>query len=159
MKLIATYRRLRPGQIVRHVFPGNENPLPAIGDKALIWNYRPEHFRPEIPIYPSFAAIVTTIDKALHCYSVKIEEEIKTLNKEQVLAIFKADFLPTVQQQYEFKDGEPDYVARSEEWNNFTDMLCAMKVITPEQYDAWPQPPCNIAPGEINHWETYNSET
>jgi hypothetical protein len=47
--------------------------------------------------------------------------------------------LPMVQEQYE-SDGIPDWPARREEWNNWTDSLCKDGQISDWQYDNWSQP-------------------
>lgn len=47
--------------------------------------------------------------------------------------------LPLVCEQYE-KDGIPDYVARSEAWNDWTDSLCKDGEISDWQYDNWSHP-------------------
>ena len=48
--------------------------------------------------------------------------------------------LPGVIDAYE-QDGEPDYVARSEAWNNWTDSLCKSGEISDWQYNNWSQSP------------------
>lgn len=52
----------------------------------------------------------------------------------EVSAMWESECLPYVVKQYEL-DGQPDYVARRESFNDYTDMLCKDGVITDEQYD------------------------
>jgi len=33
-----------------------------------------------------------------------------------------------------------DSIAKREEWNNYTDMLCKDRLITEKQYDSWTNP-------------------
>lgn len=47
---------------------------------------------------------------------------------------FDEEVLPHVREHYE-QDGEPDFVARSEEFNNWTDSLCKDGEITEWQYE------------------------
>ena len=54
---------------------------------------------------------------------------------------FEAEILPFIQEQYE-QDGEPDWPARREAWNNWTDMLCKDALISDWQYDNWSHPRC-----------------
>ena len=58
------------------------------------------------------------------------------LTKTQVISEFKECYMPAIRAQYE-QDGKPDYVARAEEWNNYTDMLCKDRRITTHQYETW----------------------
>ncbi len=58
----------------------------------------------------------------------------------QAIENFNQFILPLVQQGME-QDGEPDYVARSEAWNNWTDSLCKDGQISDWQYANWSQPP------------------
>ena len=60
----------------------------------------------------------------------------------QACELFMSEILPAVQEQYE-QDGEPDYPARCEEWNNWTDALCKDGQISDWQYDNWGHPACN----------------
>ena len=55
---------------------------------------------------------------------------------------FTAEILPLVQEQYE-QDGVPDWPARGETWNNWTDALCKNGEISEWQYANWAHPPCN----------------
>jgi hypothetical protein len=57
----------------------------------------------------------------------------------QATETFNRFVLPLVQQGME-QDGEPDYVARSEAWNNWTDSLCKDGQISDWQYANWSQP-------------------
>ena len=52
---------------------------------------------------------------------------------------FHFEILPGIQELYE-QDGVPDYVARCEEWNNWTDQLCVDGQISDWQYENWSQP-------------------
>ena len=54
---------------------------------------------------------------------------------------FEDFILPMVQQQYE-RDGEPDIVARSEEWSNYVDALHSDEVISDWQLENWEHPDC-----------------
>lgn len=55
--------------------------------------------------------------------------------------MFEDEVLPYVQEQYE-QDGIPDWPARREAWNDWTDMLCRDGEISDWQYENWPQPDC-----------------
>ena len=55
---------------------------------------------------------------------------------------FTSFVLPYVRAAYE-EDGEPDYPARCEEWNNWTDSLRDDERISDWQYENWSHPPCN----------------
>lgn len=61
------------------------------------------------------------------------------MTKQQAVADFKEHVIPNIRELYE-QDGVPDYVARSEEWNNFTDALCQSGDITDKQYETWAHP-------------------
>lgn len=63
------------------------------------------------------------------------------LTKKQAEREFIEEILPHVKAAYE-QDGRPDYVARSEEWNNWTDSLCKDRRITLRQYETWTHPRC-----------------
>ena len=52
---------------------------------------------------------------------------------------FNCDILPSVEKEYE-QDGIPDWPARSETWNNWTDSLCKNEQISDWQYENWSQP-------------------
>ena len=52
---------------------------------------------------------------------------------------FNCDILPGVEKEYE-QDGIPDWPARRETWNNWTDMLCKNEQISDWQYENWSQP-------------------
>jgi hypothetical protein len=53
--------------------------------------------------------------------------------------LWRREVLPGVKRQYE-QDGKPDYVARSESYNDFTDMLCKDGEISSHQYMTWTHP-------------------
>ena len=52
---------------------------------------------------------------------------------------FEAEILPFIQEEYE-QDGIPDIPARSEAWNDWTDMLCKDGLISDWQYHNWGSP-------------------
>ena len=58
----------------------------------------------------------------------------------QACDLFEVAVLPDVIATYE-QDGEPDWPARREEWNNWTDSLCKSGVISDWQYANWSQSP------------------
>ena len=60
---------------------------------------------------------------------------------EDACRMFEENVLPYVQEQYE-KDGIPDWPARREAWNDWTDMLCQDGEISDWQYENWSQPSC-----------------
>ena len=60
----------------------------------------------------------------------------------QAVETFNRFILPLVQQGME-QDGEPDWPARCETWNNWTDSLCKDGEISEWQYANWSHPPCN----------------
>ena len=62
------------------------------------------------------------------------------MNKNQAIREFKEFEMPYIRETYE-QDGIPDWIARREAWNNFTDMLCKNRQITSEQYETWDHPP------------------
>jgi len=66
----------------------------------------------------------------------------------EAVATFERDELPSIQRQFE-QDGEPDYVARCEHWNNWTDMLCTARQISDWQYENWDHPDCCLTEEEI----------
>ena len=61
------------------------------------------------------------------------------MTKREAELMFREDILPAVRAAYE-QDVVPDYIARSEEWNNFTDGLCKERLITVHQYETWSHP-------------------
>jgi len=54
---------------------------------------------------------------------------------------FEFDILPFIQDEHE-EDGEPDWPARREAWNNWTDALCKDGQISDWQYENWTHPRC-----------------
>ena len=48
--------------------------------------------------------------------------------------------MPVIKRAFE-QDGVPDWPARSETWNNWTDSLCKSHVISDWQYENWSQSP------------------
>ena len=61
---------------------------------------------------------------------------------EQACEQFASEIFPQIQAVYE-EDGKPDWPARSETWNNWTDSLCKNGIISDWQYENWSHPPCN----------------
>ena len=53
---------------------------------------------------------------------------------------FEYIHLPVIKLAFE-KDGVPDWPARREAWNNWTDHLCKNKEISDWQYENWSQSP------------------
>ena len=62
------------------------------------------------------------------------------MTRDEAIENFNSYVLPIVQQGME-QDGEPDYIARSESWNNWTDSLCKSHIISDWQYANWSQSP------------------
>jgi hypothetical protein len=60
----------------------------------------------------------------------------------QAAETFTLEILPMVQEAYE-QDGDPDWPARREAWNNWTDAMCKDQQISDWQYMNWGHPPCN----------------
>ncbi len=54
-------------------------------------------------------------------------------------SLWRSEILPQIKRLYE-QDGKPDYIARSESYNNYTDMLCKDGTITQHQYMTWTHP-------------------
>jgi hypothetical protein len=63
------------------------------------------------------------------------------VTKAQAVAEFRADLLPYVKLRFERDGRGPDYPARREEWNNWTDALCREGRITLKQHESWTHPP------------------
>lgn len=61
------------------------------------------------------------------------------MTKAAAVAIFKDHHMPYIREAYE-SDGIPDWPARREGWNNFTDALCKEGSITSRQYESWTHP-------------------
>ena len=55
---------------------------------------------------------------------------------------FTTQIHPMIQEAHE-QDGIPDYPARCEAWNDWTDMLCKDSQISEWQYMNWTHPTCN----------------
>jgi hypothetical protein len=53
---------------------------------------------------------------------------------------FEGGIIPFITESYE-RDGIPDWPARREEWNNWTDALCKDGEISDWQYENWSQSP------------------
>ena len=60
----------------------------------------------------------------------------------QACEIFTLEILPMVQEAHE-QDGQPDWPARREAWNNWTDSLACDEQISDWQVHNWGHPPCN----------------
>jgi len=60
----------------------------------------------------------------------------------QACETFTTEILPMIQEAHE-QDGQPDWPARCETWNNWTDSLCKDGQISDWQYMNWSHPPCN----------------
>ena len=52
---------------------------------------------------------------------------------------FNCEILASVEREYE-QDGIPDWPARCEAWNNWTDSLCKNRQISDWQYENWSHP-------------------
>ncbi len=61
------------------------------------------------------------------------------MTRDQAIEDFITTVLPAVVEEYE-QDGIIDEPARSEAWNNWTDMLCKDDLISDWQYNNWSQP-------------------
>ena len=61
------------------------------------------------------------------------------MTRDEAIEIFDNHILPIVQQGME-QDGEPDYIARSESWSNWTDSMREDKQISDWQYENWTHP-------------------
>ena len=55
---------------------------------------------------------------------------------------FTTEILPMIQEAYE-QDGQPDWPARREAWNNWTDALASDGQISDWQVNNWGHPACN----------------
>jgi hypothetical protein len=55
---------------------------------------------------------------------------------------FTTEILPMIQEAYE-QDGQPDWPARREAWNNWTDSLACDGQISDWQAHNWGHPACN----------------
>ncbi len=60
----------------------------------------------------------------------------------QACEIFTSNILPAISERCE-QDGRPDWPARREAWNDWTDHLCKDGQISDWQYTNWGHPPCN----------------
>ena len=61
------------------------------------------------------------------------------MTRDEAIEIFDNHILPLVQQGME-QDGEPDYIARSESWNNWTDSMREDGQNSDWQYENWTLP-------------------
>jgi len=64
----------------------------------------------------------------------------RVMTWKQACADFKNHVLPYTIKAYE-QDGQPDWPARREAWNNWTDSLCKDGQISDWQYNNWSQSP------------------
>ena len=63
----------------------------------------------------------------------------KVITRDEAIPMFDNFVLPNVIAEFE-QDGEVDVIARSEEWNNWTDSLCKGRIISDWQYENWTHP-------------------
>ena len=63
------------------------------------------------------------------------------MTRDEAIEEFEAYILPSTIKSYEW-DGMPDWPARREAWNNWTDSLCKDRRISDWQYNNWSQPDC-----------------
>ena len=63
----------------------------------------------------------------------------EVITRDEAIPMFDRFVLPRVIAEFE-QDGEVDVIARSEEWNNWTDMLREQKRISDWQYENWTHP-------------------
>ncbi len=63
------------------------------------------------------------------------------MTRDEAIDQFLESYLPTVQRVYE-QDGVPDYIARSESWNNYVDFLNKSNKISDWQANNWSHPQC-----------------
>jgi len=61
------------------------------------------------------------------------------MTREQAIKQWKDQCVQQIKDWYE-QDGIPDYPARCESWNEFTDELCKDGYITLKQYSTWAAP-------------------
>lgn len=76
------------------------------------------------------------------------------MTKAEAVASFKEGVMPGIRDQYE-RDGVPDWPARREAWNNYTDMLQKDGMITMHQYSTWTHPP--ITSGNPVDWSRFSN--
>ena len=77
-----------------------------------------------------------------------MQDLYKVITRDEAIERFHTEVLPHCSDRFE-QDGEPDYPARCESWNNWTDMLCKAGEISDWQYDRWTHPDCCLTPSEI----------
>lgn len=79
------------------------------------------------------------------------------MTKDEAVEEFKEYVMPSIREQYE-RDGRPDWPARREAWNNFTDMLRGDRRITMKQYNTWDHPDITSGPRRRNpvNWLSAN---
>ena len=63
------------------------------------------------------------------------------MTRSQAIDQFEEVILPMIQKTHE-QDGIPDYIARREAWNDWTDGLCKDEIISDWQYNNWSHPDC-----------------
>jgi hypothetical protein len=76
-----------------------------------------------------------------------MQDLYRVITRDQAIERFHAEELPYCIDAFE-QDGEPDWPARSEAWNNWTDMLCKAGEISDWQYENWTHPDCCLTPAE-----------
>jgi hypothetical protein len=64
----------------------------------------------------------------------------RVITWDQACKDFENHVLPLVTEAYE-QAGQPDWPARREAWNNWTDGLCKSNQISDWQYENWSQSP------------------
>tara|TARA_R100000808_G_C2143193_1_gene150976 strand:+ start:634 stop:855 length:222 start_codon:yes stop_codon:yes gene_type:complete len=64
----------------------------------------------------------------------------RVITWDQACIQFEEHVLPAIIDQYE-QDGKPDWPARSEAWNDWTDSLCKNGQISDWQYANWSHSP------------------
>lgn len=71
------------------------------------------------------------------------------MTKDEAVRLFKRHDFKAVKELYE-QDGVPDWPARREAWNNFTDYLQRSGQITMKQYETWGHPRITAGPYRKN---------
>ena len=61
------------------------------------------------------------------------------ITRDEAIEGWRNHILPVVTEQFE-EDGEADYIARSESFSNYADMLCKSGDISDWQYNNWTHP-------------------
>lgn len=71
------------------------------------------------------------------------------MTKQEAVRIFKRHDMAFIRERYE-KDGVPDWPARRDAWNDFTDYLQREGKITMRQYETWTHPRITSGPYRKN---------